>query len=76
MFDGSVDYALEIEKRTRGKNPSYLDAVLDVSESCGIEPQALAKYLSKSTVEKIRIEATGKNLLRGKEKYKGTRLPL
>lgn len=76
MFDGSVNYAVEIEKRTRGSNPSYLDAVMDVCETFGVEPQAIAKHLSKQMVEKIRIEASAKHLLRGKEKYKGSRLPL
>jgi len=76
IFDGSVDFALEIEKRTRGKNPSYIDAIMDVCETFGVEPQAIAKHLSKPLIEKIRLEATGKHLLRGKEKYKGTRLPL
>jgi hypothetical protein len=76
LFDGSVDFAREIEKRTRGKNPSYLDAVLDVCDTFGVEPQSIAKHLSKPVIEKIRMEASGKHLLRGKEKYKGTRLPL
>jgi hypothetical protein len=76
MFDGSINFISEIEKRTRGKNPSYLDAVMDVCDTFSIEPQAIAKHLSKTMVEKIRIEASGKHLLRKKEKERGTRLPL
>jgi len=76
MFDGSINYSSEIEKRVRGKTTSYLDAVLDVCDTFGVEPQAISKHLSKSVIEKIRIEAVSKNMLRGKEKYKGSRLPL
>lgn len=76
MFDGSINYSEEIEKRTKGKNVSYLDAIMDVCESFNLEPQAIAKHLSKTMIEKIRIEAGEKHLLRGKEKYKGSRLPI
>ena len=76
IFDGSVNFALEIEKRTRGKNPSYMDAVMDVCETYGLEPQSIAKHLSKSMIEKIKIEAADKHLIRERNKYRGTSLPL
>jgi len=76
MFDGSVNYSVEIEKRIKGKNPSYIDAVMDVCDTFGVEPQAISKHLSKTLIEKIRIEASAKHMIRGKEKYKGSRLPL
>jgi len=78
MFDGSVNFAWEIERRVKMKNSSYLDAVMDVCETYEIEPQAIAKHLTKPVVEKIKFEAAQRNLLRGKEKqkYNGSRLPL
>lgn len=76
MFDGSLNFAVEIEKRVKSKNGSYLDAVMEVCEEFGIEPQSIAKHLNKTVIEKIRIEAAGRNLLRAKGKEKGTRLPL
>ncbi len=78
MFDGSINFALEIEKRIKDKNSSYMDAVMDVCESFEIEPQSIAKYLTKPVIEKIKLEASQRNLIRGKEKqkYSGTRLPI
>jgi len=78
MFDGSVNFASEIEKRIKNKNSSYMDAVMDVCDEFGIEPQSIAKHLTKPVIEKIKFEASQRNLLRGKEKqkYSGSRLPI
>jgi benzoyl-CoA reductase/2-hydroxyglutaryl-CoA dehydratase subunit BcrC/BadD/HgdB len=78
MFDGSVNFAAEIERRVKQKNASYLDAVMDVCETFEIEPQSVAKHLTKPVIEKIKLEASQRNLIRGKEKqkYSGTRLPI
>ena len=78
MFDGSINFGLEIEKRVKNKNSSYLDAVMDVCETFEIEPQSIAKHLTKPVIEKIKFEASQRNLLRGKEKqkYNGSRLPI
>lgn len=78
MFDGSINFSLEIEKRVKGKNVSYMDAVIDLCEETGLDPQAVAKHLPKPVVEKIKYEAAQRNLIRGKDKqkYGGTRLPL
>jgi len=77
MFDGSINFSTEVEKRVKGKNPSYIDAVMDVCEAHEVEPQAVAKYLSKQIVEKIKIEAVQRNhRLPGKSKEKSPRLPL
>lgn len=78
MFDGSVNFAAEIERRVKQKNSSYLDAVMDVCETFEIEPQSIAKHLTKPVIEKIKLEASQRNLIRGKEKqkYTGSRLPI
>lgn len=76
MFDGSVNLTLEIEKRTKNKTASYLDAVMDVCEEFEIDPTSIAKYLTKPMIEKIKIEAGSRHLLRSKEKGKSPRLPL
>ena len=78
MFDGSLNLSAEIEKRVKGKNISYMDAVIDLCEERGLEPGAIAKHLTKPVIEKIKYEAAGRNLIRGKEKqkYSGSRLPL
>lgn len=49
---------------------------MDVCETLEMEPQAIAKFLTKTVTEKIRIEATARNLIRGKKKEKTQRLPL
>ena len=77
MFDGSINFSVEIEKRVKGKNPSYMDAVMDVCESFEIEPQSVAKHLSKQIIEKIRLEALERNhRVPGKSKEKTQKLPL
>jgi len=78
MFDGSVNFAAEIERRVKNKNASYMDAVMDVCETFEIEPQSIAKHLTKPVIEKIKFEASQRNLIRGKEKqkYTGSRLPI
>jgi len=78
MFDGSINFTAEIEKRIKTKNTSYMDAVMDVCDEFSIEPQSIAKHLTKPVIEKIKFEASQRNLLRGKEKqrYSGSRLPL
>ena len=76
MFDGSINFSAEIEKRVKSSNLSYIDAVMDVCETLEMEPQAIAKFLTKTVTEKIRIEATARNHIRGKKKEKTQRLPL
>ena len=76
MFNGSINFSAEIEKRVKSSKLSYIDAVIDVCETLEIEPQAIAKFLSKTVTEKIKIEATARNLIRGKKKEKIQRLPL
>ena len=55
MFNGSINFSAEIEKRVKSSKLSYIDAVIDVCETLEIEPQAIAKFLSKTVTEKIRI---------------------
>ena len=76
MLDGSVNFSLEIEKRAKGKNSSYMDAVMDVCDAFEIEPQSIAKHLNRTIIEKIRIEAQELNLIRSKTKDRGSKLPL
>jgi hypothetical protein len=77
MFDGSVDFAAEIEKRTKTKNSSYIDAVMEICEQFEIEPAAIARYLTKPMIAKIKAEADTRHFrLPGKPKGKSTQLPL
>ena len=78
MFDGSVDFSTEIEKRVKTNGGCYLDAVVDVCDHFGIDHAAIAKHLTKRVIERIKMEAGQPpyNLLRSKEKGKISRLQL
>ena len=78
MFDGSVDFSTEIEKRVKTNGGCYLDAVVDVCDHFGIDHAAIAKHLPKRVIERIKMEAGQPpyKLLRSKEKGKISRLPL
>lgn len=52
---------------------SYIQTILDICEQHNIEPNQIAKYLSKPILERIRVEAEEKHLLPTEHK---TKLPL
>lgn len=47
----------------------YIDAILALCESHNIEPEAIAKFLSKPLIEKIKMEGQNLNLVQ-KQKNK------
>jgi hypothetical protein len=67
-------FTKEIEElcKTR-KDGRYIDAVLEVCERHGIEPESIAKLVTKPMREKLRAEFEELNMIRGGRKSK---LPL
>jgi hypothetical protein len=76
MLYANINFIVEIEKRVNSRNSSYLDAVVDVCEEFEIDQKMIVKYLNKTIIEKIKIEAQHRNLFRGKKPEKGIQLPI
>jgi hypothetical protein len=73
---GIENFCKEVEEVVRNqREKSYMDAILLVCERYGIEPESVAKTLTKPIKERIKSEAQRKNLMRGKSKSSG-KLPL
>jgi predicted HicB family RNase H-like nuclease len=71
---GIENFCKEVEDMVKKQNEkSYMDAILAVCEKYGIEPESVAKSLTKPIKERIKAEAQKKNLLRSKSP---NRLPL
>lgn len=69
------DFSKEVEELTRTrKNGKYMEAIIDLCEKYGIEPESAAKLLSKPIREKLKAEFESLNMVRGKRK--STKLPL
>lgn len=67
-------FSKEIEEFCKsGKDVKYIDAVLEICERHGIEPESIAKLVSKPLREKLRVEFEQMNMIRGGKKSK---LPL
>lgn len=72
---GIENFCKEVEEfvRNQKSEKSYMDAILAVCERHGIEPESVAKSLTKPIKERIKAEAQRKNLMRSKSPNK---LPL
>jgi hypothetical protein len=67
-------FTKEIEELCKNrKDGRYIDAVLEICERHGIEPESIAKLVSKPLREKLRVEFEELNMIRGGKKPK---LPL
>jgi replication initiation and membrane attachment protein DnaB len=53
----------EIEKVVLSKNQDYIQTILNLCEKYNIDPEYMAKYLSKPVIEKLRQEGESLNLL-------------
>ena len=64
MFeDLEKTFSKKVENRVLDTRCGYMEAVNLLCEEMEIEPELVAKYLSKPIVEKIKVEAQKVNLL-------------
>lgn len=71
---GVENFCKEVEDMVKKQNEkSYMDAILAVCEKYQIEPESVAKSLTKPIKERLKAEAQKKNLLKSKSP---NRLPL
>ncbi len=67
-------FSKEIEELCRDrKDGQYIDAILELCEKHGIEPESVAKLVTKPIREKLKAEFENKNMLKGGKRSK---LPL
>jgi len=58
-----VNFCKHVERRVRTAKYTYMEAILEVCEEHGIEPDSIASLLSQPIKEKIQQEAEDLNLL-------------
>ena len=64
MFeDLEKTFSKKVEESVLKTGDGYMDTINLLCEEMGIEPELVAKYLSKPIIEKIRLEAENTNLL-------------
>lgn len=65
IFDAEKQqqFCKKIENHVKKWNTTYLEAVIAITEDMELEPEAVAKYLTKPIVEKIEQEGRQINLL-------------
>ncbi len=64
MFeDLEKTFSKKVEERVLKTGDGYMDTINPLCEEMEIEPELVAKYLSKPIIEKIRVEAENVNLL-------------
>ena len=64
MFeDLEKTFSKKVEERALKTGDGYMDTINLLCEEMEIEPELVAKYLSKPIIEKIRVEAENVNLL-------------
>jgi len=68
-------FSKEIEELCKNrKDGKYIDAILELCEKHGIEPESVAKLVTKPIREKLKAEFEDKNMMRGAKK--SSKLPL
>lgn len=60
----------EIESLVLAKEMSYMDAILFLCEKYSIEPELIAKFLSKPIIQQLKEEGENLNLLPKSQKLK------
>lgn len=67
-------FAREVEELCRSRrDSSVIDAILELCEKHSIEPESVAKLVSKPIKERLRVEFEQRNMIKGGRK---SRLPL
>jgi hypothetical protein len=68
-------FSKDIEELCKNrKGGKYIDAILELCDKHGIDPEAVAKLVTKPIREKLKAEFEDRNMLRGKKKR--SKLPL
>jgi hypothetical protein len=68
-------FSKEIEELCKNqKEGKYIDVILELCDKHGIEPESVAKLLTKPIREKLKAEFEDRNMIRGGGKK--TKLPL
>ena len=68
-------FSKEIEELCKNrKEGKYIDAILELCDKHGIEPESVAKLVTKPIREKLKAEFEDRNMLRGRKK--SSKLPL
>ncbi len=69
IIDLKNKFSRSVEIYVEKWNVSYIEAILALCEEYKVEPEAIAKFLSKPLIEKVKIEGQSINLVQ-KEKTK------
>lgn len=65
IFEKSAkDFCKEVETYVLKNEVEYTEAVIDLCDKYGVEPQAAAKHLTKPIKEKIQMEGVKNNMIR------------
>jgi len=62
-IENCTRFCVEVETVVLTKSMTYMDAVLSLADSRGIEPELAASYLSPDIKDRIRVEAENLNLM-------------
>lgn len=71
-FSNSTEFSMYIEKQAVLRKIGYFEMLLEYCEENGIEPEAVASFVTSSLKAKIKAEAEEMNLLK---KTKTNKLP-
>jgi hypothetical protein len=63
ILDLKHKFSRSVELYVEKWKTSYMEAVIALCEQYSLEPDAVAKYLSKPVIEKIKIEGQSLNLV-------------
>ena len=72
----SKEFSLKIEKVSRQKRCSYMDAILEFCKDNELDPSTVGNLISKSLKEKIKAEAIQLKLLKGSANMPQGKLPV
>jgi hypothetical protein len=63
------DFCRQVEELYRSrKDTTYIEVIVDLCEKHGIEPEAVAKLLTKPIKERLRVEGQRANMLKKSSK--------
>ena len=67
QFTTPTEFSQFIEKQAVSNGNSYMDCIIDFCQRNDIDIGAISKAITRSLKEKIRVEATSRNMLTGKK---------
>ena len=74
-FLNKEKFALEIETIVNDTKMNYIDAIVEYCNEHGIEIESVGKLMSKPLKEKLRLDATELNYLKGSDSVSRAKLP-